>query len=95
MCGAGLSIPAPSNLMSAVKVSEACYDKYQATKVLPPELRQEYFYAHSVAEFESVFLGSLVPWNELVGEPNKGHAAVGDFLPAEQRLRHCRQISTI
>jgi hypothetical protein len=31
-------------------------------------------------EFESVFLGALVPWNELVGQPNKGHAAVADFL---------------
>jgi hypothetical protein len=86
VCGAGLSMSPPSNLMSAMKVAEACYDKYQATKVLPPELRQDidglagYFYARSIAEFESVFLGSLVPWNELVGEPNTGHAAVGDFL---------------
>ncbi len=86
LCGAGLSIPAPSNLMSAVRVSEVCYDKYQATEELPPDMRQNidalagYFYSRSPQEFESLFLGSLVPWNSLVGEPNAGHAAVGDFL---------------
>ena len=86
LCGAGLSMPSPSNLMSAVKVSEACYDKYLATKILPAELRQDvdalagYFYSQSPEEFESLFLGTLVPWNDLVGEPNTGHAAVGDFL---------------
>ena len=86
LCGAGLSVPAPSNLMSAVGVSEFCYDKYQPTKALPPEMRKEidalagYFYAQSPQEFVSVFIDSLVPWNALVGEPNAGHAAVGDFL---------------
>ena len=39
-----------------------------------------YFYSQSPEEFESLFLGTLVPWNDLVGEPNIGHAAVGDFL---------------
>jgi hypothetical protein len=89
LCGAGLSVAPPSLLMSAVKVSEVCYDKYQATKPLPPELRQDlnalagHFYSQSPEEFESVFLGSLVPWNELVGEPNAGHAAVADFLTSK------------
>jgi hypothetical protein len=84
LCGAGLSIPSPSNLMSAVGVSRACYDKYQPIAVLPTALRDNidllagHFYARG--EFESVFLGSLVPWNELVGEPNPAHAAVADFL---------------
>ena len=31
-------------------------------------------------EFESVFIRGLVPWGELVGEPNEGHAAVSDLL---------------
>ena len=30
--------------------------------------------------FDSVFLGTLVPWNDLTGEPNPGHAAVADLL---------------
>lgn len=83
-CGAGLSIPDPSNLMSAVKVSRHCYDKYKSIEELPANLRDDvdllagHFFG--TGQFESVFVGSLVPWNELVGEPNTGHAAVADFL---------------
>ena len=84
LCGAGLSIPSPSNLMSAVGVSRACYDKYQHTKVLPPVMRdgidQLAGHFHGTHECESVFIDSLVPWDELVGEPNAGHAAVSDLL---------------
>ena len=35
---------------------------------------------HGTHEFKSVFIGNLVPWRELVGEPNLGHAAVSDLL---------------
>jgi hypothetical protein len=84
LCGAGLSIPSPSALMSAVRVSRACYDKYLPTMELPAAMRDNvadlagHFYG--TGEFQSLFLGALVPWNELVGQPNSGHAAVADFL---------------
>jgi hypothetical protein len=84
LCGAGLSIPTPSGLMSAVQVSRSCYDKYLPIMALPVAMRDnverlaEHFYNNG--EFESLFLGTLVPWNDLVGQPNKGHAAVADFL---------------
>jgi hypothetical protein len=35
---------------------------------------------HAVGTFKSVFIRTLVPWNDLVGEPNQGHAAVADLL---------------
>jgi hypothetical protein len=35
---------------------------------------------HASGQFESVFIGSLIPWNDLVGDPNKGHTALADFL---------------
>ena len=83
LCGVGLSIPPPSNLMSAVRVSRACYDKYRPIAVLPVALRDDIDalagHFHGRGEFRTVFL-SLVPWNDLVGEPNAGHAAVADFL---------------
>jgi hypothetical protein len=41
LCGAGLSIPSPSDLMSAVRVSQACYDKYQPITTLPVAMRDE------------------------------------------------------
>lgn len=84
LCGAGLSIPEPSRLMSAVQVSRACYDKYQHIFVLPGAMRDDidqlagHFYG--TGEFESVFVGTLVPWNDLAGESNPGHGAVADFL---------------
>ena len=39
LCGAGLSIPDPSNLMSAVAVARKVYDEYAPTLVLPAPLR--------------------------------------------------------
>lgn len=70
--------------MSAVQVSRACYDKYQPIATLPAVMRDdiEQLAAHfyGTGEFESVFLGSLVPWNDLVGQANAGHAAIADFL---------------
>jgi hypothetical protein len=84
LCGAGLSVSPPSDLMSAVRVARTCYDAYKPIKVLPPDIRDKIDeiagYFHGTGEFESLFIGKLVPWNELVGEPNAGHAAVSDFL---------------
>ena len=70
--------------MTAAHLSRACYDKYHAIKVLPAVMRDqvdqlaEHF--HASGEFKSVFIGTLVPWDELVGDPNAGHAAIADFL---------------
>jgi hypothetical protein len=84
LCGAGLSIPAPSNLMSAAQVSQACYNKYQTIAHLPVALRDDIDalagHFHGCNEFKTIFVRSLVPWNDLVGEPNTGHAAAADFL---------------
>lgn len=84
LCGAGLSVPQPSDLPSALKVAQRCYDTWLPTEVLDPVLRDNvdllagHFYARGV--FEKVFIRRLVPWNEFVGIPNKGHAAIADFL---------------
>jgi len=84
LCGAGLSIPAPSNLMSAVGVSRVCYDRWFPTEQLPGNLRDDIDalagHFHVAGSFKSVFIPTLVPWNDLVGEPNHGHATVADFL---------------
>jgi hypothetical protein len=70
--------------MSAVKVAESCDDKWQPTEALPGHMRTDidalagHFHQHGT--FVSVFISTLVPWNDLVGEPNEGHAAVSDFL---------------
>jgi hypothetical protein len=84
LCGAGLSIPDPSNLMSAVAVARKVYDEYAPTLVLPAPLREDIdgLAGHFLTsgQFEPLFINRLVPWDDLTGEPNDGHAAVGDFL---------------
>src|ERR1700722_16179089 len=45
-CGAGLSIPAPSGLMSAVQVSRRCYDKYESITALPATYDGTYTYTY-------------------------------------------------
>ncbi len=83
LCGAGLSMPSPSFLPSAARVAEICYDKWVANEVLDAGLKYDvdklagHFHARN--DFESIFI-PLVPWNDLSGVPNKGHAAIADLL---------------
>lgn len=86
LCGAGLSMAPPSNLPSARRVAEMCFDAYQV-RVDPhinPALRQN---LEALAEhfaglntLKTQFIENLVPWNEFVCPPNPGHAAIADFL---------------
>jgi hypothetical protein len=84
LCGAGLSIPMPSDLPKAVDVSRACYDTWQPIEALPAALRDDIDalagHFHQRGDFQSVFINRLVPWNELAGPSNAGHAAVADLL---------------
>jgi hypothetical protein len=85
LCGAGLSMPEPSKLISAVAVSQRCIDAWKAVEVdLPDDLRSDVdklaAHFHASGTFRSVFIDKLVPWNDLVGIPNNGHAAVADLL---------------
>lgn len=84
LCGAGVSMPPPSRLFSAVRVAQSCYDAYHPIEELPTALRDDiaalaaHFY--SAGQMQSVFLRNLVPWDELVGQFNAGHEAIGDLL---------------
>ena len=83
LCGAGLSKPEPSYLLSAVEVARICYDKWKPLEDLDPSLRENLDklagHFHAKGDFEKRFI-PIVPWNELVGPPNRGHAAIADFL---------------
>lgn len=85
LCGAGLSLPSPSNLLPAWRVAEICYEKRRDIEVLPDALRHDLDalagHFHQAGHFKDQFLG-LVPWAELLGEPNAGHAAISDLLVA-------------
>jgi hypothetical protein len=83
ICGAGLSRPWPSSLPLAANVSDACWQKRRPIEQLPDELRwdlgalAQHFFATGQMDH---FLQGLVPWEELGGPPNKGHAAIGDLI---------------
>ena len=84
LTGAGLSKPAPSNLMLAAHVSQHCYQQHLAIEALPEALRWDIDalagHFHNKENFQSYFINQLVPWGELAGRPNEGHAAIADFL---------------
>jgi hypothetical protein len=76
-------MPSPSDLPSAVKVSQICYDARMHFERLDPSLRDNIEnlagHFHANGNFNSVFI-HLVPWNDFAGTPNRGHAAVADLL---------------
>jgi hypothetical protein len=92
LCGAGLSMAPPSNLPSARRVAEMCFDAHQV-RVDPhidPALRQD---LEALAEhfarlnmLKSQFIEHLVPWKEFQRPPNSGHAAIADFLITKAAL---------
>lgn len=85
-CGAGLSMAPPSSLPAAWKVAEACFDRYRlniepnADIALRSDLEALAQHFEDTNTLQSVFIESLVPWNDFVRPPNAGHAALADFL---------------
>jgi hypothetical protein len=83
LCGAGLSMAPPSSLPSAATVAAACYDRWVPIEPLDPGLRNDlagladYFYDRR--RFATEFV-RIVPWNDFLGLPNAGHAAIADLL---------------
>lgn len=83
ICGAGLSRPWPSSLPLAAHVSDTCWQRRLPIELLPAPLRwdlgalAQHFFDKGEMDF---FLQGLVPWEELGGQPNRGHAAVGDLI---------------
>ena len=86
LCGAGLSLAAPSNLPSARRMAEQCASKYQhiTGTSLPDDLRldlgnlAQFFYDQQT--LQALFLRQLVEWAPFLGSPNVGHEAIADFL---------------
>ena len=86
VCGAGLSMAAPSCLPSAQNVAERCFDKYQMESDpdcdtgLRSDLKALAEHFTGLGSLKSVFIECLVPWTDFVRPYNAGHAAVADFL---------------
>jgi hypothetical protein len=83
LCGAGLSVPPPSFLPTAPAVAKKCFDKRTPVENLDPALEWDIDnlagFFHARGDFVDTFI-PLVPWNDLAGAPNRGHAAIADLL---------------
>ena len=84
LCGAGLSMADPSNLISTVNIARLCYDHWVTIEpALDPAFRKDIdqLAAHFHAQ-GSLPRSYILPkvWDELVGAPNAGHAAIADLL---------------
>lgn len=84
LCGAGLSMSPPSDVMSAPKIARECYDRYSRTEKLPKKLAKDLGrLAKAFADserLENVFFHSVVDWDWFARPPNRGHQAIADFL---------------
>jgi len=86
ICGAGLSMSAPTSLPSAARLATQCsdrYDSYALPDKLPATARND---LEQLTEFmfrkgeQNFFIRKLVDWAPFRGAPNRGHLAVADLL---------------
>jgi hypothetical protein len=86
ICGAGLSIAAPSQLPTAARLASVCVENYREQRgiALPPPLDSDlealadYFLDRT--ELLDTFILNLVPRDLTHASPNTGHYAVADFI---------------
>lgn len=86
ICGAGVSMSAPSSLPSAARLAQQSsrrYDSYALPDKLPDAARND---LEQLTEFlfrkgeQNFFIRKLVDWVPFRGAPNRGHFAVADLL---------------
>lgn len=85
LCGAGLSMAAPSLLPSAAALAWKAKQKYDATfggdrDPLPESIDDQAKFFFERGELETVYLRNYIDHNAFAAVPNKGHFAAADLL---------------
>jgi hypothetical protein len=85
LCGAGLSMAAPSSLPSAATLAWRAKEKYDATYVpdrapLPELIDDQAQFFFERGELANVYLRTFIDHDAFAAEPNKGHIAAADLL---------------
>ena len=85
LCGAGLSMAAPSSLPSAAALAWKAKQKYDATygadrDPLPDSIDDQAEFFFQRGELASVYLRTYVDHDAFAAEPNSGHFAAADLL---------------
>lgn len=85
ICGAGLSMAAPSNIPCAWEVAQKAKEKYDGIfgttrPALSEDIEKQAEYFHYRDELDSMYLERLVDNDTFSAPPNSGHFAVADLL---------------
>ena len=85
VCGAGLSMAAPSSIPSAAKLAEKAKAKYDATygadrKPLSEAIEEQAQFFFDRGELETVYLRTYVDADVFSAHPNSGHTSIADLM---------------
>src|SRR5258706_10105637 len=86
LCGAGLSMSAPSSLPPAWLLAKQCAEKFRRITgdALPADHQEDLEklaqYFKTLNELQATLIDQLVDWSPFRGNPNAGHEALADFL---------------
>lgn len=85
LCGAGLSMAAPSLLPSAATLARKAKDKYDGTyggdrTPLPDSIDEQAELFFQRGELVTIYLRTYIDHDAFAGEPNRGHFAAADLL---------------
>lgn len=85
LCGAGLSMAAPSLIPSAAKLAEKAKEKYDATygidrAPLSESIDEQAQFFFERGELETVYLRTYVDADAFSAHPNSGHVSIADLM---------------
>ena len=85
LCGAGLSMAAPSSIPGAEQLAESAKEKYDATygatrHPLPSSIDEQAQFFYERGELYTVYLHTYIDRDAFSAQPNSGHFAVADLM---------------
>ena len=85
LCGAGLSMAAPSSIPSAAELAERAKAKYDATygadrAPLPESIEDQAQFFFEKGELETVYLRTYIDQDAFSARPNSGHMSIADLM---------------
>lgn len=86
LCGAGLSMAAPSAIPPAKEIANKSAEKYHtitgdtALESIRTDIEAIATFFYDRGTFTSTFTNQLIPWGDFRVKPNCGHQTIADFL---------------
>ena len=85
LCGAGLSIAAPSSIPSAAQLAEKAKEKYDATygstrPPLPASINEQAQFFFGQGDLYTIYLHRYIDRDAFAAPPNSGHFSIADLM---------------